>query len=42
VIAYREGDVVGGETLTGSIEAISLSELGVLVYVWDVVVGTSD
>ena len=42
VIRYREGDVVDGRTLTGSIEGAYMNENGEVAYVWDVVDGGSD
>ena len=36
VIVYREGDVLDGRTLTGSIEGAFLNESGGIGYVWDV------
>jgi hypothetical protein len=37
VILWREGDVVDGETLTGSIEGAYMNENGQIAYIWDVV-----
>jgi hypothetical protein len=39
IIAYREGDVVDGETLSGSIEGAYMNEDGDLAYIWDVQAG---
>lgn len=41
VIRYREGDVLDGRTLTGSIEGADLAEDGRVAILWDVVMGTS-
>jgi len=35
-IVYREGDVVDGETLTGSIEGAYMNEAGDIAYIWDI------
>jgi len=36
IIAYREGDPVGGEVLSGSIEGAYMNEDGDLAYIWDI------
>ncbi|MFG0319939.1 MAG: hypothetical protein ACF8XB_21890 [Planctomycetota bacterium JB042] len=36
-IVYREGDVVDGETLTGSIEGATMNENCDIAYIWDIV-----
>ena len=39
VIRFREGDVVDGATLTGSIEGAFMNESGEIAYIWDIVSG---
>jgi len=36
MIVYREGDLVDGETLSGSIEGAYMNEDGDLAYIWDI------
>ena len=42
MIRYREGDVVGGHTLTGSIEGAYLADNGEVAYTWDIVEGAGN